>query len=193
MKDLNLPDPIAAYFNADGQDGRAVARCFTRDGQVRDEGRTHAGTAAIEAWRADSSARYAYTTRPFRLEQTDGRYVVTSHVAGNFPGSPVDLRYTFTLQRQKIATLVTPNRGEFREVAGRWKNEEDLTERAQKLRRDLGLEALLVTRSEEGMTLYREAGRFHVPAQAREVYDVSGAGDTVIAVLGVMLAAGAGV
>lgn len=94
--------------------------------------------------------------------------------------------------RYRGATLITPNRGEFREVAGRWNNEEDLTDRAQKLRRELGLEALLVTRSEEGMTLYREAGRFHVPAQAREVYDVSGAGDTVIAVLGVMLAAGAG-
>lgn len=94
--------------------------------------------------------------------------------------------------RYRGATLVTPNRGEFREVAGRSKSEEDLTDRAQKLRRDLDLEALLVTRSEEGMTLYREDGRFHVPAQAREVYDVSGAGDTVIAVLGVMLAAGAG-
>ena len=94
--------------------------------------------------------------------------------------------------RYKGATLITPNRSEFREVAGRWKNEEDLTERAQKLRSELGLHALLITRSEEGMTLYREGERLHVPAVAREVYDVSGAGDTVIAVLGVMLAAGAG-
>jgi bifunctional ADP-heptose synthase (sugar kinase/adenylyltransferase) len=66
-----------------------------------------------------------------------------------------------------------------------------LTARAQKLRGDLGLSALLITRSEEGMTLYREGERLHVPAVAREVYDVSGAGDTVIAVLGVMLAGGA--
>jgi len=93
--------------------------------------------------------------------------------------------------RYKGATLLTPNRAEFREVAGRWKSEEDLTARAQKLRGDLGLSALLITRSEEGMTLYREGERLHVPAVAREVYDVSGAGDTVIAVLGVMLAAGA--
>ena len=93
--------------------------------------------------------------------------------------------------RYKGATLLTPNRAEFREVAGRWKSEEDLTARAQKLRGDLGLNALLITRSEEGMTLYREGERLHVPAVAREVYDVSGAGDTVIAVLGVMLAAGA--
>ena len=93
--------------------------------------------------------------------------------------------------RYKGATLLTPNRAEFREVAGRWKSEEDLTARAQKLRGDLGLSALLITRSEEGMTLYREGERLHVPAVAREVYDVSGAGDTVIAVLGVMLAGGA--
>ena len=94
--------------------------------------------------------------------------------------------------RYKGATLLTPNRSEFREVAGRWKSEEDLTARAQKLRGELDLEALLITRSEEGMTLYREGDRLHIPAVAREVYDVSGAGDTVIAILGVMLAAGAG-
>ncbi len=93
--------------------------------------------------------------------------------------------------RYRGATLLTPNRAEFREVAGRWKSEEDLTARAQKLRSELDLDALLITRSEEGMTLYREAERLHVPAVAREVYDVSGAGDTVIAILGVMLAAGA--
>jgi rfaE bifunctional protein kinase chain/domain len=93
--------------------------------------------------------------------------------------------------RYQGATLLTPNRSEFREVAGSWKSEDDLTARAQKLCSELGLDALLITRSEEGMTLYREGERLHVPAVAREVYDVSGAGDTVIAVLGVMLAAGA--
>ncbi|HEX4986500.1 MAG TPA: D-glycero-beta-D-manno-heptose-7-phosphate kinase [Burkholderiales bacterium] len=94
--------------------------------------------------------------------------------------------------RYRGATLLTPNRSEFREVAGRWKDEDDLTARAQKLRAELGLDALLVTRSEEGMTLYRHGERLHAPAVAREVYDVSGAGDTVIAFLGVMIAAGAG-
>ena len=92
--------------------------------------------------------------------------------------------------RYRGATLLTPNRAEFREVAGRWKDEDDLTARAQKLREDLDVQGLLVTRSEEGMTLYRKGDRLHVPAVAREVYDVSGAGDTVIAMLGVMLAAG---
>ena len=88
------------------------------------------------------------------------------------------------------ATLLTPNRAEFRAVAGAWKSERDLAERAQRLRRKLGIEALLVTRSEEGMTLYNRSGSLQAPAQAREVYDVSGAGDTVIATLAVALAAG---
>jgi D-glycero-beta-D-manno-heptose-7-phosphate kinase len=94
-------------------------------------------------------------------------------------------------ERYRHATLLTPNRGEFKQVAGSWKSEEELTRKAQELRSELDLQALLVTRSEEGMTLYRDSETLHQPAQAREVYDVSGAGDTVIATLGVMLAAGA--
>ncbi len=94
--------------------------------------------------------------------------------------------------RYEGATLLTPNRSEFREVAGSWKNEDELSAKAQKLRADLRLDALLVTRSEEGMSLYREQDILHEPTQAREVFDVSGAGDTVIATLAVMLASGAG-
>jgi rfaE bifunctional protein kinase chain/domain len=92
--------------------------------------------------------------------------------------------------RYRGATLITPNRAEMRHVVGAWKTEADLTIRAQNLRRQLQLEALLLTRSEEGMTLYTEAEVLHVSAQAREVYDVSGAGDTVIATLATMLGAG---
>jgi rfaE bifunctional protein kinase chain/domain len=76
-----------------------------------------------------------------------------------------------------------------RQVVGEWANEEDLTNKAQTLRKSLDLQALLLTRSEEGMSLYAEAGVSHVKAQAREVFDVSGAGDTVIATLAVALAA----
>ena len=90
------------------------------------------------------------------------------------------------------ATVITPNRSELREVVGRWASDEELTAKAQKLRGELSLEALLVTRSEEGMTLFTPDEVHHQPAQAREVFDVSGAGDTVIATLAVMLAAGAG-
>ena len=92
--------------------------------------------------------------------------------------------------RYKGAHLMTPNRSELRQIVGVWKSEADLERRAQKLRRQLGLEALLVTRGEEGMTLYRQGRALHVKAERREVYDVSGAGDTVIAALATMLAAG---
>lgn len=88
------------------------------------------------------------------------------------------------------ASVITPNRAELREVVGRWKDEEDLAARVTQLRAALMLEALLLTRSEEGMTLFGDFGVLHEPTQAREVYDVSGAGDTVIATLAVMLAAG---
>ena len=88
------------------------------------------------------------------------------------------------------ATVLTPNRSELRQVVGQWTSEEDLTRRAQDLRRSLNLQALLLTRSEEGMSLFTEAGVSHVKAQAREVFDVSGAGDTVIGTLAVALAAG---
>lgn len=89
------------------------------------------------------------------------------------------------------ASIITPNRAELREVVGRWNSEDDLAARVGKLRADLGLDALLLTRSEEGMTLFAADGITHEPALAREVYDVSGAGDTVIATLAVMLASGA--
>ena len=92
--------------------------------------------------------------------------------------------------RYSGATIITPNRSELAQVVGSWSSEEELTVKAQNLRGRLGLKGLLLTRSEEGMTLFDENGALTVPAQAREVYDVSGAGDTVIAVLATMLAAG---
>lgn len=93
--------------------------------------------------------------------------------------------------RYRGATLITPNQAEFEAVAGRCRDEGHLVERAERLRDELALEALLVTRSEKGMTLLR-AGHppLHLPARAREVFDVTGAGDTVIAVLAAALAAG---
>jgi rfaE bifunctional protein kinase chain/domain len=89
------------------------------------------------------------------------------------------------------ATVITPNRSELREVVGRWSSEAELLAKATKLRGELGIDALLVTRSEEGMTLFADGETWHQAAQTREVFDVSGAGDTVIATLAVMLAAGA--
>ncbi len=93
--------------------------------------------------------------------------------------------------RYRGATLITPNRAEFALVAGDWSDEDDLERRAQALRAQLELDALLVTRAEDGMSLFGAEGALHVPAQAKEVFDVSGAGDTVIATLAAMLGAGA--
>ena len=92
--------------------------------------------------------------------------------------------------RYRGVTMLTPNRAEMRQVIGAWRDEDDLRQRAQALRRSLGIDHLLLTRSEEGMTLFSDSGELRVSAQAREVFDVSGAGDTVVAVIAVMLAAG---
>jgi rfaE bifunctional protein kinase chain/domain len=88
------------------------------------------------------------------------------------------------------ATVITPNRAELAQVIGSWKTEAQLEERAQRLRESHGLDGVLLTRSEEGMSLFDAAGHLQVPAQAREVFDVTGAGDTVIATLAAMLACG---
>jgi rfaE bifunctional protein kinase chain/domain len=95
--------------------------------------------------------------------------------------------------RYKGATVLTPNLAELRQVVGTWKNEKDLAARANALREKLKLDALLLTRGEEGMNLFRKHRVFRVSAEKHEVSDVTGAGDTVIATLAVMLAAGQGI
>ncbi len=95
--------------------------------------------------------------------------------------------------RYKGASIITPNTAELREVVGTWKDEKDLKSRAQALRAKLGLDALLMTRGEDGMTLFTARKVVSVKAEKREVMDVTGAGDTVIATMAVMLAAGASV
>jgi hypothetical protein len=105
MTKLKLPDPIAAYFEVDRHDGEAIAHCFTEQAVVKDEGRTHSGSAAIAAWKIEASTKYSYTSEPFGVERRGGDYVVTSRLTGNFPGSPVNLRFTFRLERDKIAFL----------------------------------------------------------------------------------------
>jgi rfaE bifunctional protein kinase chain/domain len=92
--------------------------------------------------------------------------------------------------RYQGATVITPNRAELQQVVGGWDDEADLTIKAQNLRTQLGLQAVLLTRSEEGMTLFDVQGQLSVSAQAREVFDVTGAGDTVIATMAAMAAAG---
>ena len=102
---LNLPEPVAAYFTADTQDSEAVAQCFTDNAVVKDEGHTHQGRAAIKRWKADASAKYQYTCELLACEQQDGKFVVTCRLTGNFPGSPVNLRFFFGLEGDKFASL----------------------------------------------------------------------------------------
>jgi len=92
--------------------------------------------------------------------------------------------------RYRGATIITPNRAEMAQAVGAWTDESDLERRAQALRQELRLDALLITRSEQGMTLFSAGGRHHIDAQAHEVFDVSGAGDTVLATLAVARASG---
>jgi rfaE bifunctional protein kinase chain/domain len=94
-------------------------------------------------------------------------------------------------ERYTGATLITPNRTEFRDVAGSWASESELADKATAVRARFALDALLVTRSEEGMSLFDAQGAHHEATQAREIFDVSGAGDTVIAAMAVSLAVGA--
>ena len=92
--------------------------------------------------------------------------------------------------RYQYANVITPNRAELQQVIGTWDNEDELQTKAQQLREQLHLDAVLLTRSEEGMTLFDAQGQLHVSAQAREVFDVTGAGDTVIATMAALVAAG---
>lgn len=119
----------------------------------------------------------AHITRMIELAQARRKRVLVDPKGDDF-------------SRYRGATIITPNRAELRAVVGRWGSERELESKAKALRRELGIEALLLTRSEEGMTLFQESGTVHQAASAREVFDVSGAGDTVIAVVAVMMATG---
>jgi hypothetical protein len=102
---MRLPPPIAAYFAADTSDANVVARCFTERAVVIDERREHQGRPAITRWRAEASAKYHYTSEPLAVDVSGPDVTVTARVTGDFPGSPVDLRYRFTLDRATIARL----------------------------------------------------------------------------------------
>lgn len=104
-KSLNLPTPIAAYFAADKGDSETLLQCFIENAVVKDEGHTYKGRATIKKWKTDASTKYEYTSEPFACEQKDGKTIVTSRLTGNFPGSPVNLRYFFDLEGDKIASL----------------------------------------------------------------------------------------
>jgi hypothetical protein len=104
--DIQLPETIAAYFRADrNTNAEAVAACFSDNAVVTDEKNVYRGRDAIRRWKAEASTKYTYTVAPFAMTMEGPRTVVTSHLVGDFPGSPVDLRYFFVLEKEKIAEL----------------------------------------------------------------------------------------
>lgn len=103
---MALPRPIAAYMaGSNAHDADACAACFTDDAVVRDEGREWRGIAAIREWAEEVSTTYRPTVETVALAKADGKTIITGRVSGDFTGSPVDLRYAFTLAGEKIARL----------------------------------------------------------------------------------------
>jgi hypothetical protein len=102
---LNLPPAISAYFEADKLDSEAVAQCFTPNAIVKDEGITYNGSNEIKRWKAETTTKYVYTSEPLATKVESGVNIVTGRVTGNFPGSPVDLRFFFRLENDRIAAL----------------------------------------------------------------------------------------
>jgi len=103
---LQLPDAVQTYFDvSNGGDISRLAACFYADATVTDENRTHQGIAAIEAWQQEARQAFTYTVEPLQATQVDGRLTVTARLAGNFPGSPLQLNHVFLLQDGQIRSL----------------------------------------------------------------------------------------
>ena len=103
---ITLPEPIAAYLAATNRhDVDAMLAPFAATAIVKDEGQERRGAAAIRDWIKETTEKYNHTVTVLGVEESDGKTVVTGRVAGNFPGSPVDLRYDVTLAGGKISRL----------------------------------------------------------------------------------------
>ena len=103
---IELPKGIEAYFEADRSGSPdAVAAAFTENGIVKDQGKTYRGRDAIRGWMAEETQKYSYTVEPFHIGSENGKTQVTAHVAGTFPGSPIDLKFSFVIADDKVAEL----------------------------------------------------------------------------------------
>ena len=103
---VDLLTPIALYIAAENRgDAEALAQCFAENAVVRDEGRTIEGLAAIKEWKAETQKKYQHTIEPLASAQKEGKTIVTNRLTGNFPGSPIELEFVFTLDGDKIASL----------------------------------------------------------------------------------------
>lgn len=102
----NLPKPIILYIEAEnGGDTNLFDRCFAENATVRDENETHKGLADIKKWKAETKKKYQHTVEPLSFTEEDGKTIVTNRLAGNFPGSPIELEFVFTLDGDKIVSL----------------------------------------------------------------------------------------
>jgi SnoaL-like domain len=102
----NLPKSIALYVSAENSgDTTLFDECFAADAIVRDESETHKGLAAIKDWKAETKRKYQHTVDLLRIAQCDGKFIVTNRLTGNFPGSPIELDFVFTLAGDKIVSL----------------------------------------------------------------------------------------
>jgi hypothetical protein len=102
----DLPIPIAIYIGAANRgETKALGRCFAESAVVRDEGKTIEGLAAIKKWMVETKQKYQHTIEPLASTQKDDKTVVTNRLTGNFPGSPIELEFVFTLDHDKIAAL----------------------------------------------------------------------------------------
>jgi hypothetical protein len=103
---VDLPAPIAIYIAAENRgDAEALAQCFAENAVVRDENQTIEGLAAIKEWKAETQKKYQHTIEPLASVQKEGKTIVTNQLTGNFPGSPIELEFVFTLEGDKIASL----------------------------------------------------------------------------------------
>ncbi|RYX92214.1 MAG: nuclear transport factor 2 family protein [Comamonadaceae bacterium] len=102
---LTLPEPIAAYFVADTQGPEQVAQCFTPNAVVTDIDRSFTGRESIRAWKKAADAKYTCTTEPFAVELIEGVHAVTARVAGNFKGSPLNMKFKFRLKRGLVSNM----------------------------------------------------------------------------------------
>jgi hypothetical protein len=101
-----LPPPIDLYVRIENSgDLEALSECFASNATVRDEGHTYEGLAAIREWKADTKKKYSHTIAPLEVAQRDGKTVLKAKLAGNFPGSPVTLEFSFVLEDGKIVSL----------------------------------------------------------------------------------------
>jgi hypothetical protein len=104
---VDLPTPIANYIAAENSgDTEALAQCFAEDAIVQDEGHTIEGLTAIKQWMAETKRKYQHTIEPLASAQKEGETIVTNRLTGNFPGGPIELEFVFTLDGDKIASLV---------------------------------------------------------------------------------------